>query len=226
MLRLAPVFAFVLLASMHAAHAHLRTPKRKLQSLRSARREAEEQMDAAERGAASADAVSICQGVVGAEVTTPPRPSEQRDAAFRGSQPLRSLVTTSRPTACAGSARPDVPEGMWGPRDLRRVDEALVHILRLDLAPDARRIAEKVAAKVHAQIAAVAAGSNLTSAAKHAKVGEALGDMALLEVALSKPPSVPELAERNPSLVAGDKDHAWEFKSRGHLRAEAAERTD
>merc|ERR1719335_1169988 len=71
--------------------------------------------------------------------------------------------------------------------DLNQVDKALDHILKLHLAPEVRKLAEKVAADVHKDIAAIATGSKLSSEAKHAKVGEALKEMMALEATLSKP---------------------------------------
>jgi hypothetical protein len=88
--------------------------------------------------------------------------------------------------ACAASEEMEVSEGMWGPKDLGQVDKALDHILKLHLAPETRKLAEKVSADVHKDIAAVAMGSNLTSEAKHAKVGEALNEMMALEKTLSQ----------------------------------------
>jgi hypothetical protein len=89
--------------------------------------------------------------------------------------------------ACARSAELEVSEGMWGPKDLSQVDKALDHILKLHLAPEVRKLAEKVAADVHKDIAAIATGSKLSSDAKHAKVGEALKEMMALEATISKP---------------------------------------
>jgi len=88
---------------------------------------------------------------------------------------------------------------------LNQVDKALDHILKLHLAPEVRKLAEKVAADVHKDIAAIATGSKLSSDAKHAKVGEALKEMMALEATLAKPlPSknITSLEQRMASLKA------------------------
>jgi len=97
---------------------------------------------------------------------------------------------------------------VWSPKDLSQVDKALDHILKLHLAPEARKLAEKVAADVHKDIAAIATGSNLTSEAKHAKVGEALKEMQGLAAEISKPfapepgKNITSLQQRMASLKA------------------------
>jgi len=88
---------------------------------------------------------------------------------------------------------------------LNQVDKALDHILKLHLAPEVRKLAEKVAADVHKDIAAIVTGSKLSSDAKHAKVGEALKEMMALEATLAKPlPSknITSLEQRMASLKA------------------------
>jgi len=88
---------------------------------------------------------------------------------------------------------------------LNQVDKALDHILKLHLAPEVRKLAEKVAADVHKDIAAIATGSKLSSDAKHAKVGEALKEMMALEATFAKPlPSknITSLEQRMASLKA------------------------
>jgi len=92
-----------------------------------------------------------------------------------------------------------VSEGMWGPKDLGQVDKALDHILKLHLTPEVRKLAEKVSADVHKDIAAIATGSNLTSDARKARVGDAIKEMMALEATMSKP-FVPEPSKNITSL--------------------------
>merc|ERR1719316_2319276 len=101
--------------------------------------------------------------------------------------------------ACACSVEVEVSEGMWGPKDLNQVDKALDHILKLHLAPEVRKLAEKVSADVHKDIAAIATGANLTSDARKAKVGDAIKEMMALEATISKP-FVPEPSKNVTSL--------------------------
>lgn len=104
--------------------------------------------------------------------------------------------------ACrAGCAEIQASEGMWSPHDLDAVDGALKNILKLHLAPEVRKKAEKVTEDVHMDIAAQT-DKSLTADAKHKKVGEALEEMKELAGELSKPIAEPD------NLVALDKKMA------------------